>query len=427
MSPRPQPVFVPGGMGTNLQSSETEVDLTPTLLALAQLYNQFVKGPREEKAAAEGAKSLVPFIGMGQTGGPLASQAGQEYQPVQPGLDLEPMAKSAYGRGVIAKLAEAKMKPLGLDQLAAAYFMQGRTDLSGQVEAQKHGNVALKDVMATQGPSSPFKLMYASMKGQGKSDDEILQGWKNYQQTGGAPSIPKMFEAAQRDLNPNISDSEMWDRFVKYQTTLQQNRYLPFQQGPTPDYVFNRKKGTWEPSQFPTGVTANDIKEKAGNYAWYKTQGAQRLIRRTESIVAPGGAADESIRFAELVDNPKVTTINNLTGRAKVLFSQSQRQLLNLVTNVSAEEQQQIFGAMGGGERFLELAQSLTDPNLSVDTYVNAVKEIKYLIYTRQVANVRGTPEEKKWADMGAKFKKERPFAPESSTPAGDMDQFWRQ
>ena len=151
--------------------------------------------------------------------------------------------------------------------------------------------------------------------------------------------------------------------------------------------------------------------EADANKQWYQAQGTQRLIRRTESIVAPGGAADESIRFAKLVDNPAGTPINALTGRAKVMFGNSQRQLLNLVNDVSAEEQQQIFGAMGGGERFLDLAKGMTDTNLSVEQYVNAVKEIKYLIYTRQVANVRGTPAQQRWEKMGEQFKAQRPFS----------------
>ena len=160
----------------------------------------------------------------------------------------------------------------------------------------------------------------------------------------------------------------------------------------------------------------NEIQADA-NKKWYQSPTTQRLIRRTESIVAPGGAADEAIRFAKLVNNPAGTPINKLTGQAKVMFGNSQRALLNLVQGISSEEIQQIMGAQGGGERFLEFTQALNDTNLSVQQYVNNVQEMKYLIYTRQAANVRGTPEQRSWEKMGAKFTAERPFAPAIPTP----------
>lgn len=145
------------------------------------------------------------------------------------------------------------------------------------------------------------------------------------------------------------------------------------------------------------------------NAQWYGS--AQRLIRRTESIVAPDGAADEAIRFAKLVDNPAVTPLNKLTGKAKVMFGNSQRSLLNLVQGLSSEEVSQIMGAQGGGERFNEFTQSLNDTNQSVKQYVNNVKELKWLVYTRQKANVYGTPAQKRWDAMEKNFKDDRPFA----------------
>jgi hypothetical protein len=241
---------------------------------------------------------------------------------------------------------------------------------------------------------------------------------------GHAPSDFGTFYSAKKQTG--MSDENISQEWLKRQKELQESRIPGMMQGPTPDVNFNRRTGKYAYTDTGKEASPKDIKEKAGNYAWYKTSGAQRLIRRTESIVAPDGAADEAIRFAKLVNNPAGTPINKLTGKAKVAFGQSQRQLLDLVSNVSAEEQQQIFGAAGGGERFLDLAQSLADTNLSVEQYVNAVKEVKYLIYTRQVANVRGTPEEEKWAKMGEKFKADRPFA-EPAAGASDMDQFWRK
>jgi len=150
--------------------------------------------------------------------------------------------------------------------------------------------------------------------------------------------------------------------------------------------------------------------EAEANFQWYKAPSTQRLIRRTESIVSKDGAIAESLRMAKVLDQPLGTPMNKLIGKAGVALGNSRRQVLDLVTNISAEEQQQIFGAMGGGEKFLALAQSLADPNLSAEQYINAVKEIRYMIYTRQLANVRGTPAQKIWQEAFKEIEGDRPF-----------------
>lgn len=157
-----------------------------------------------------------------------------------------------------------------------------------------------------------------------------------------------------------------------------------------------------------------NVETAEANFQWYKSTATQRMIRRTASIMDEGGALDEMIRLAKLVDNPAGTPINKVKGQVGVALGDSRRQLLDAVTNLSAEEQQQIFGAVGGGEKFLLLAQSLADPNLSVEQYVNAAKEIRYMIYTRQKANVEGTPLQRKWEYIGARAAAARPYLKES-------------
>ena len=224
-----------------------------------------------------------------------------------------------------------------------------------------------------------FNTFYAAKAAEGMTKDEISQAW------------------------------------LARQKELQSSRIPGMVQGPSPDVAFDRRSGTYKRTDTGEKATATEVKEGAGNYAWYKAPGTQRLIRRTESIVAKDGAVDEAIRFATLVDNPAGTPLNKLTGKAKTMFGSSQRSLLDLVHGLSSEEIQQIMGAQGGGERFLEFTNALNDPNQSVEQYVNNAKELKYLIYTRQAANVRGTPEEKKWEEMGKQFKADRPFAPAQS------------
>jgi hypothetical protein len=136
----------------------------------------------------------------------------------------------------------------------------------------------------------------------------------------------------------------------------------------------------------------------------------QKLIRRTESIVAPGGPVDELKRFARLVDNPAGTKINQLKGDVAIQFGNSQTQLLRMVNSLSSEEQQQIFGSQGGGEKFLDLALGLNDTNRSVEQTINAADELRYLILTRQAANVRGTPEQEKWEGMAKKLRAKLPY-----------------
>jgi hypothetical protein len=158
----------------------------------------------------------------------------------------------------------------------------------------------------------------------------------------------------------------------------------------------------------------NEIQADA-NKQWYIAPNTQRLIRRTESIVMPDGPIDEAIRFAKLVDNPAGTPHNRLTGAAKVAYGGSQRALLNVAQGLVSEETQQIMGAQGGGQRFLDFTQRLNDPNLSVEQYVNNALEMKYMIITRQLANTRGTPEQEKWEKYAEQIKKERPFVKEGA------------
>jgi hypothetical protein len=153
-----------------------------------------------------------------------------------------------------------------------------------------------------------------------------------------------------------------------------------------------------------------DFIQAQANRNWFKTPTTQRLIRRTESIVVPGGPIDEAMRFAKEVDNPAGTPINAVTGKLGVALGNSRRQLLDLVHGLNAEEIQQIMGAQGGGERFLEFTKQLSDPNQSVEQYINAAKEMRYLIVQRQVSNVRGTPEQKKWEGMADNLQVDLPY-----------------
>lgn len=162
------------------------------------------------------------------------------------------------------------------------------------------------------------------------------------------------------------------------------------------------------------------------NAKWYQNPGTQRLIRRTESIVAPDGPIDEALRMAKEVKFPIGTKLNELTGDAAVQLGNSKIQLLRMINDISAEEQQQIFGAVGGGEKFLELARGLANPNMSIEQYTNSLKEIRHLIMTRQLANVRGTPEQETWEKMADKFKIERPYlrvSPTQSAQSGQQPQ----
>jgi hypothetical protein len=94
--------------------------------------------------------------------------------------------------------------------------------------------------------------------------------------------------------------------------------------------------------------------------------------------------------------------------------------LLDLVHGMSAEEQQQIMGAQGGGEKFLEFTRELNSPDYSVKQYVNDVKELRWMIYTRMLENVRGTPAQEQWETLGEKWKKDRPYA-EGAKASGDF------
>ena len=159
--------------------------------------------------------------------------------------------------------------------------------------------------------------------------------------------------------------------------------------------------------------------EADSNYKWYSSQTTQRLIRRTESIVSKDGAISEAIRLTKQLDQPAGTPINKLTGKIGIALGNSRRQVFELANDILAEEGGQIFGAMGGGVRFLELAQSLTSPNLSVEQYINAAKEMRYMIYTRQMTNVRGTPQQKVYEDAFEEIKTTRPFLTDKEKKAG--------
>ena len=398
--PRPSPIFIPGQGSMGSQFEQTDIDLS----GLSKLIIGLIQQKNEQAKNTEGAKALAGMLGVGQAT-PGQPSPGQE-QPsltnmiggggnanVQPPLAQQP---SQGQSGLMSLLSpQAKQQP-------------ATTGKPGWSDEAFGSDVAQKGLLQM------IAHKYGQSTGLQAHETEIM-----------GSSLPKNL---QKGTDPTKSYRVMRDNAGNVISVVGEgiatSRYNPYGEGKSPDYVFNRRKGTYEDPVTHQPLPASWIKEQIGNFAWYKTQGAQRLIRRTESIVAPDGAADEAIRFAKLVNNPAGTPINRLTGKAKIMFGESQRQLLNVVSNISAEEQQQIFGAQGGGEKFLDLAQSLADTNLSVDQYVNAVKEIKYLIYTRQVANVRGTPEEGKWAKMGEKFKADRPFA-EPAAGASDMDQFW--
>ncbi len=155
-----------------------------------------------------------------------------------------------------------------------------------------------------------------------------------------------------------------------------------------------------------------NAEEAESNYVWYKNN--QRLIRRTESMIDPKyGAISEAIRLAKQVDQPGGTPLNKLTGKVGVALGNSRRQVFDLANSILAEEGQQVFGSAQGGEKFLALAQSLTDPNLSVEQYINAAKEMRFMILTRQMANVRGTPAQKVYDEAFKLASEERPFLTE--------------
>lgn len=413
--PRPPVIVVPGGGGIKRDNKGANVsaymDFTP-------IYEANVEEERQ-RIFAELAKQLRPDLFESKDIAPQVASA-ESLQPVaQEGQAAEPQAGQQPGAGnFLLNLPGGTAAP--------------RVDPALLAKSPQMRQLASQAMVTNLFPSKTEQLITQAMQsGDMSRAQQLINMKKGPAKESGSVTPFKTFYAGEKEKDPSATNAEIYERYQKSQAALLRERIPGFTPGSSPDYSFDRRTGQWVKSGTPTGITANDIKETFGNYAWFKTQGAQRLIRRTESIVAPGGAVDEAIRFAELVDNPAGTPINKLTGKAKVLFGDSRRQLLNLVTNVSAEEQQQIFGAMGGGERFLELAQSLTNPDLSVEQYVNAAKEIKYLIYTRQVANVRGTPEEAKWEKLGSKFRAERPFA-EQETPGApttqkdDMSQFWK-
>jgi hypothetical protein len=152
------------------------------------------------------------------------------------------------------------------------------------------------------------------------------------------------------------------------------------------------------------------------NFNWYKSPNTQRLIRRTESVVAPGGSIDEAIRIAKLVKNPAGTKINQLTGFLGKQFGNSQRALLDVAHGLVSEETQQIMGANGGGQKFLDYTDKLNDSNMSVLQYINNAKEMKYGIIVRQLSNVKGTPDAKNWEKYYEQAKKDRPFAEQETT-----------
>lgn len=156
-----------------------------------------------------------------------------------------------------------------------------------------------------------------------------------------------------------------------------------------------------------------NAEDAEANYQWYKQH--QLLIRRTESMIDPDhGAISEAIRLAKAVNQPAGTPINKITGAVGIALGASVRQVFNTANDILAEEGGQIFGSRGGGEKFLELARGLTDPNLSVEQYINAVKEMNFMILTRQMANVRGTPAQGVYERAFEKAKGERPFLTEA-------------
>lgn len=129
------------------------------------------------------------------------------------------------------------------------------------------------------------------------------------------------------------------------------------------------------------------------NYKWYSAQPTQRVLRRMDTLIQPeGGTFNEAIKAAQAVNNPAGTPINALTGKAKVAFGNSTRNILTVVNGLSSEEMQQLFGSGQGGQKFLELAQSLSNPDLSVQQYVDAVNEMKRVVSFQYLSYAKGTP-----------------------------------
>ena len=145
--------------------------------------------------------------------------------------------------------------------------------------------------------------------------------------------------------------------------------------------------------------------EQGARASYYSNPTTQNLLNRTTSLIEKGGTFDQMIAAAKAANLPAGTPINRVTGLWKIATGDSVRQLLNAVNSVGSDEIQQIFGSKQGGVEFLKLAQSLTNPNLSVGQYVNTVNELKKLVYIRMRSNVEGTPLQSKWDALSGDFK----------------------
>ncbi len=129
------------------------------------------------------------------------------------------------------------------------------------------------------------------------------------------------------------------------------------------------------------------------NAAWFNNATTQRALRRMNLLIDPEkGTFNEAIKAAKAVANPAGTPINKVVGAAKVIFGNSQRNILNTVNALTGEEMSQIFGSQQGGQKFLELAQSISDPNQSVQQYVDNIKEMKKIVGMSYLTYAEGTP-----------------------------------
>src|SRR5579863_4002486 len=138
----------------------------------------------------------------------------------------------------------------------------------------------------------------------------------------------------------------------------------------------------------------NEITADA-NYAWYKNPTTQKVLRRTDTLLQPGGSLDLAIKAAANVANPAAVPINRITGLAKTQISDANRIILSTINTLTADEVGQLLGSTQGGEYFIKLGQQMMDPNVSAETYAKNANAIRQMLLARYKSFAMGTPLEK--------------------------------
>lgn len=157
------------------------------------------------------------------------------------------------------------------------------------------------------------------------------------------------------------------------------------------------------------------------NANFYKAPANQKMIRNIKSTFA---AMDEDIRLAKMVNNPAGTPLNKLTGAAKVAFGDSKRAMFNMGNLATIDEFNRIMGGQGGAVEYFRELEKRIDTNMSVQQYIDLMKEAKYYIATRYKEYVDGTPLSNNIDKWYSGIANDRPFLKENekiktSTPTG--------